>query len=251
VTEKGRPAGREPEADAARQHAPGSAPDTSASQAAAPGGRIDLTLFGIVAHELRSPIAAILGYEELIAEGLLGDVDDRVLEALARIRSSARQLLTLTEGMNELAGRTGATPNVQDIDHTALLRAALERAAAEAEARRVTLDLSQVPERELRGRADPDTLEHILDAVLGAALKSATGRTLTPALVADDADVVYRITGTGIDPDMIESGRIDSGSALRMRIASGMAARLGGSVRLVAREGDTSVEIIIPAAVAT
>ena len=46
------------------------------------GADPDITLFGVVAHELRSPIAAILGYEELLTEGLLGTVDDRAREAL-------------------------------------------------------------------------------------------------------------------------------------------------------------------------
>ncbi len=253
MSEKGGSAGHGRAADDAQQHTHDSDPDTSTSQHAASGARgerSDISLFGIVAHELRSPIAAILGYEELIAEGLLGDVDERALEALARIRSSARQLLTLTEGLSELSGRTGATPEAEDVDHTGLLRAALERAASEAASRRVTMDLSQVPEHELGGRSDPQTVEHILDAVLGAALKSATGRTLTPALATDGANVVYRILGTGMDPAMLDAERIDSGIALRMRIASGMATRMGGSVRLVVREDGTGVEIVVPATIA-
>ncbi|HEU5210005.1 MAG TPA: HAMP domain-containing sensor histidine kinase [Longimicrobiales bacterium] len=219
-----------------------------AASAAAPTGRgrdSDTTLFGIVAHELRSPIAAILGYEELLAEGLLGTIDDRAREALARIRSSARQLLTLTEGMQELSGRESAAPHPEDVDHAELLRASLGRAASEAQARRVTLDLSRVQGVAVPGRTDPQALEHVLDAALGAALKTSTGRNLTPALEGDETAVTYWIRNTGMDATTLE--RIDSGAALRMRIASGMARRLGGDIRLIEEEDGTTVAITIPA----
>lgn len=209
------------------------------------GADPDITLFGVVAHELRSPIAAILGYEELLTEGLLGTVDDRAREALARIRSSARQLLTLTEGMQQLAGRDSAAPHPMPVDHAELLRASLERAAPEAEARRVEIDPSRVPDATVPGRADPQSMEHVLDAAIGAALKASTGRTITPELQADGPGVVYRIRHTGMDPTALE--RIDSGAALRMRIASTMVRRLGGTVRLTAEEDGTTVEIALPA----
>ncbi|MHB1169482.1 MAG: sensor histidine kinase [Longimicrobiales bacterium] len=206
----------------------------------------NVTLFGIVAHELRSPIAAILGYEELLTEGLLGTVDERAREALARIRSSARQLLTLTEGMHELSGRDSPPPFTEQVDHAELLRATVERGAAEAEARRVTLDLSQMPDAPVRGASDPQLLENVLDAAFGAALKTSTSRTLTTTLDADGPDVVYRIRNTGLDADTLDLDRIDSGAALRIRIASRMLGRVGGTIRLRADASGTTIELIVP-----
>ena len=206
----------------------------------------NLTLFGIVAHELRSPIAAILGYEELLTEGLLGTVDERAREALARIRSSARQLLTLTEGMQELSGRDSPRPFTEQVDHAELLRASVERGTAEAEARRVTLDLSQMPDAPVHGSSDPQLLENVLDAAFGAALKASTSRTLATDLATDDTNVVYRIHNTGLDADTLDMDRIDSGAALRIRIASRLLSRIEGSVRLRAEESGTTIELIVP-----
>ncbi len=208
----------------------------------------DTQLFGIVAHELRSPIAAILGYEELLSEGLLGQVDDRAREALARIRSSARQLLTLTEGMQELSGRAAPEPVTEPLDHAALLRGMCERAAPEAEARRVTLDTAHVPDDTLPGTGDPQAIDVMLDAACGAALKTSAGRQVRPTVAAGDGRVVYRLANTGLDPAVLEQSVIASGAALRLRIAHGFALRMGGTLHVRPEPGrdGTTIEIALP-----
>lgn len=207
-------------------------------------------LFGIVAHELRSPIAAILGYEELLSEGLLGQVDDRAREALARIRSSARQLLTLTEGMQELSGRDAPRPVAEPLDHAALLRGMCERATAEAEARRVTIDVGHVPDEPVPGTGDPQLIDVMLDAACGAALKTSAGRSIQPTVTPDEARIVYRLAHTGVDAGLLGQSAIASGAALRLRIAHGFATRVGGSLRVLPEPDDagTTIEIVLPRA---
>jgi two-component system cell cycle sensor histidine kinase PleC len=204
------------------------------------------TLLGTVAHELRSPIAAILGYEELMSEGVFGPLDPRAAEALARIHSSARQLLTLTDGMQELA-QESPTNDVEweHTDFAAALGAALERAAGEAEARRVQL-IRTDDETELTGESERRTLEAILDAACGAALKTSAERTVRASIVADDGAVHYRFDDTGLNPEQIEHEPFASGAGLRVAIARRLAARIGGTVALRQADGNTTIDITIP-----
>ncbi len=209
-------------------------------------GERNASLFGTLAHELRSPIAAILGYEELLAEGVFGELDVRSSEPLSRIRSSARQLLTLTEGMHELSGRNSGELEVEQVDYARALRAAYHRASSEADARRVRLappDGADVP---LIGTGEARTLEAILDAACGAALKSSADRTITSSVTADEQLVRYRFENTGLDPDRILLEPLATGAGLRISIARRMAERLGGEIRLHREPTGTTLEIALP-----
>lgn len=203
-------------------------------------------LFGTVAHELRSPIAAILGYEELLAEGVFGELDARTTEALARIRSSARQLLTLTEGMHELSGREPNELELEDVDHARALRNAYHRAAPEAEARRVRLAAPQGADVAIPGTGEARLLDAILDAACGAALKGSANRTVHSSVAVEESLIRYRLENTGLDPENIAADPLASGAGLRIAIAQRMAQRLGGSVH-VARAGDgTTIDVLLP-----
>ena len=205
------------------------------------------TLLGTVAHELRSPIAAILGYEELMSEGVFGDVDPRTADALLRIRSSARQMLTLTDGMQELAEEGPSTDvDWEEADFAAALADALVRAQAEAEARRVEVVRTD-KEQALPGESEHRALDAVLDAACGAALKTSAERTVRVSVVAEGDHVRYRFEGTALDPERVEREPFGSGAGLRIAIARRLAARIGGSVGIERVPDDsTTIEIVLP-----
>lgn len=206
-----------------------------------------IAMLGTVAHELRSPIAAILGYEELMSEGVFGPLDGRSTEALARIRSSARQLLTLTDGMQELAQDSEqADTTFEPVDFAAALADALVRADGEAEARRVQL-VPVAANSPVHGYSERRILDGVLDAACGAALKTSAERTLRVRIASDDETVRYRIEGTGMEPGRLEQEPFASGAGLRIAIARRLASRLAGTVAMVpAEDGTTTLEITLP-----
>jgi signal transduction histidine kinase len=51
----------------------------------------------VMSHELRTPLSAIIGYEELLADGITGPVTDGQRQQLSRIKASARHLLQLID----------------------------------------------------------------------------------------------------------------------------------------------------------
>lgn len=207
-----------------------------------------MMLLGTVAHELRSPIAAILGYEELLSEGVFGPLDPRSAEALMRMRSSARQLLTLTDGMQELSQDTRAGDvEWEPTDFAAALDAALERAAAEADARRVRLAPPDEAPGSVDGESEQRILDALLDAAFGAALKTSAERTVRVTLDVDELAVRYGFHGTGLDRDRVEHQPFATGAGLRIAIARRLAGRLGGTVAIEpAADGSTTIEIVLP-----
>jgi signal transduction histidine kinase len=56
-----------------------------------------------MSHELKTPLAAILGYAELIQEGFYGALPAKSLDALTRIRSNGKHLLGLINTVLDIA----------------------------------------------------------------------------------------------------------------------------------------------------
>ena len=66
-------------------------------QAAVVANESKANFLATMSHELRTPLTAIIGYEELLAEGIAGEVNDGQRQQLDRIKVNARQLLALIE----------------------------------------------------------------------------------------------------------------------------------------------------------
>src|SRR5690606_4888893 len=52
---------------------------------------------GTISHEWRTPLNAIIGYSDLLGEGISGPVNEQQVHQLDRVRSSARHLLLLID----------------------------------------------------------------------------------------------------------------------------------------------------------
>ena len=67
-----------------------------------------------MSHELRTPLNAIIGFSEVLAERMFGDINDKQAEYLADIRESGRHLLSLINDILDLskieAGRMELEP---------------------------------------------------------------------------------------------------------------------------------------------
>jgi signal transduction histidine kinase len=56
-----------------------------------------------MSHELRTPLNAILGYTELVADGIYGDVPEKIREVVVRVQKSGRHLLGLINDVLDIS----------------------------------------------------------------------------------------------------------------------------------------------------
>lgn len=187
-----------------------------------------------LAHEMRSPLAAILGYQELLEEGTFGDITPAARDAATRTRAAALQLLALADGMDRVA----ADPDVFDEPFTPaavaeVAAAAVEAIAADAAARDVRVvieaDAAALPVR--RGEA-----VRALALALSAALKVSAGGELRIACAASDDGAVFHIHGTRLDASRDDAHSLDdaarSGAALRLYLARATARAANAAIHL-------------------
>ncbi len=186
-------------------------------------------LFG---HELRSQIAAILGYEELLADGVLGPIGPEALDALGRIRRAGRQMLALADGVGRLLAPDRTPGRPASVDLVATLRSAAKEAAPVDEPFRIEAEHDS-----LTVDAEPDALQAALVLILGAVLRTRTGDDLVLHVFAAAEGASIEIAPTGLDPvrdgaALHEEPAPDTGPGLRLAMAAALLRGSGGAVRL-------------------
>ncbi len=89
-----------------------------------------------MSHELRTPLNSIVGYSELLMQGLYGDLNDKQSDRLEKIHRNGRDLLALINDILDLskieAGRLELSPEFMNLQETiAGLETTFEPLAAE------------------------------------------------------------------------------------------------------------------------
>jgi signal transduction histidine kinase len=125
-----------------------------------------------VSHELRTPLTAIVGFVEMLRDGVYGELAPRQIGPVDRIAASATHLRQLVDQILDIAriaaGRLEVTREVISLRPYVLnIASELESLFAEGSTR---LSIS-VPATLPRLRTDPTHLRHILVNLLGNAVK--------------------------------------------------------------------------------
>ena len=215
-----------------------------------------------MSHELRTPLTTLQGYEELMADEILGPVSEEQRQALERMRWSTQLLATIVEEIltfSDLeAGQivVHAEPaSAEDIlDSVAAVLAPL------AAARDLPLGV-HLPAAAPRLTTDPRLLRRVL-VNLGANAVKFTDEGEVELSVAADAErnevaFTVRDTGIGIAPEdlqrlfqpftQLDGGitRRHGGTGLGLYTASRLTALLGGRIDVRSEPGKGSEFVVV------
>ena len=155
-----------------------------------------------VSHELRTPLTSIIGYSEMLAEGLAGEMKPEQLEFVKTIQDKGSQLLSLITGLLDLGKLESGTMRM--VKRTLAIGPVLDEVvstlAPTARKKGVKLDLDAgLDLANLRG--DPERLRQVFLNLVENALK------FTPA----GGVVTLRARMAGVDE---EAGAEEDGLAL-------------------------------------
>ena len=157
------------------------------------------TFLASMSHELRTPLTAIIGYEELLADGITGPVTDPQRQQLGRIKASATHLLGLIDEILTYsrveAGSERAQMDVVEV------RTVLEDAAALVaplvDDRGLVLTV-ELPERPLSVCTDVQKLRQILVNLLSNATKFTEHGGITLFASRSRRQMLFHVRDTGI-----------------------------------------------------
>jgi signal transduction histidine kinase len=159
--------------------------------------------FANMSHELRTPLNAVLGYTELIVDGLYGDIPDKAKEVLDRVQINGRHLLGLINDVLDLskieAGQLKLS--LEDYSMQSIVDSVVASTGSLAHAKGLSIR-SSVAENLPAGHGDERRLTQVLLNLVGNAIKfTDTGEVEINAQAANGTfDVAVRDTGPGIAP---------------------------------------------------
>jgi two-component system phosphate regulon sensor histidine kinase PhoR len=154
-------------------------------------------------HELRTPVAAIVGVAETLAAGAADDPEARhsFLEILMR---HGQRLSRLTADLLDIARlEAGYKPRLEIVEIDRSVDAVLGTLQVKAEAKQITLEKRALP-AELRAAAERAAVEQILTNLVDNAIKytPAGGRVTVSAEVRNDkVRLTVADSGPGIPPE--------------------------------------------------
>ena len=214
-------------------------------QAAVVANETKANFLATMSHELRTPLTAIIGYDELLAEGITGQVNDAQREQLDRIKVNARQLLALIEEIllytRVEAGRESV--HLEEVQPKELVDDAITTVAPMAQKKHLSLTAETIAPA-LTLTTDGQKLRQMLINLIENAVKFTEQGRVTVRAFARGTDVVFEVqdTGIGIAPEHLEhvfeefwqveqtKTRTVGGSGLGLSTTRRLAKLLGGEV---------------------
>jgi len=103
--------------------------------------RLKSNFLATVSHELRTPLTSIIGYSEMLVEGLAGDLTKEQREFVQTIRDKGDQLLALIKGLLDLSKLESGTMSLRKnhVDVAALIKDVVSTMAPTARKKEVEL----------------------------------------------------------------------------------------------------------------
>ena len=193
--------------------------------------------FDLATHELRSPLAAILGYQELLQDGAYGDLGTAAVEPITRVGRSARHLLHLIDGLVELSRLRagGLVPEIEPVNTAVVISGIADAFRVQTRDRGIEPHVHVPPGLPTIG-SDPERLLRALDLFLASAVKNPVGGSMSLDVRSDGNRLEVRIHPTEISVrDQSEDPELRLG--IRLAVAARVAELLGGGLHLETDDG--------------
>jgi signal transduction histidine kinase len=235
----------------------------NAERAAVEASRSKSEFIAHMSHELRTPLNAVIGFSEVIAQGLYGPPGHPKYAEYARdIGDAGRGLHTrisdILEFANIEAGRYPLQPKTVDL--ATLARACVDEHKGRAFSRRIALDIGFTSVALVR--ADPLAIKRALSNLITNALAyTEKGGSVQVDVRIDEGAGIALVRDSGRGFSSAERGRAGrafqrfdrpgqvTGAGLGLAIAMELARRMGGAMRLSSVPGQGSaMELRLPKA---
>jgi PAS domain S-box-containing protein len=216
-----------------------------------------------VSHELRTPITSIVGYTELLEDGMVGDLTEEQADIVGRIDRNGRRLLALVEDLLTLSQIESSRLKIEpvSIDVRRVLGNAHRWLSQQLEGRDLEVHLALPADPHVL-EGDPVQLERMVRQLLSNAVKfTPDGGRVEVELCqrSDHTEIVVRDSGVGIpeaDQEQLFNrfyrttsayDQAIQGAGLGLTIVRAIVALHGGAIHLDSTpQQGTTVSVTLP-----
>ena len=213
-----------------------------------------------MSHELRTPLTALAGYEELLADSVLGPLSDSQRDVLERMHYVTQHLAAVIEDVLAYTNLETGGEVVRPTDFLAadLLSAAAAVVQPLAEAKKLAV-VCESDAQPIRMTTDIDKARQILVNLAGNAIKFSDSGEVRLSVGGEGAEVRFAVSdkGMGIAPNdvqrlfrpftQLDSGltRRHGGTGLGLYISDRLARLLRGRIEVVSMPGKGSTFTLV------
>ena len=199
--------------------------------------RLKSELLASVSHELRTPLNSIIGFADVLLEGIDGPLNERMLEDVTLIRDSGRHLRALIGEMLDMSKIEAGVMELyyEEIDVPSLAQEILANTRTLATGKNLDIRLELDPVLD-KIHADRTRLMQILLNLMGNAVKFTESGSITLSLEDRDGDLLASVQDTGIGirqediPIIFEQFRQLDGSMTRKAGGTGLGVPISRSL---------------------
>jgi signal transduction histidine kinase len=215
-----------------------------------------------MSHELRTPMNAILGFTELIRDGVYGEVSPKITAMLERIQANGRHLLGLINDVLDLSKIEAGQLKLEAVDYA--LRDVVQTVQATTEslaaAKKLKLRI-ELPDVLPPARGDERRIAQVLLNLVGNAIKFTEAGEVSVSVALDETtfEIAVTDTGPGIPVDQQQkifeefhqvdssSTRHKGGTGLGLAISKRIVELHGGKIWVESEPGrGSSFRFVIP-----
>jgi signal transduction histidine kinase len=214
--------------------------------------RAKSTLLATVSHELRTPLSSIVGFIEMLEQGIYGELPEPMHEPLGRMRQSSFALLRLINDILEFSKMAAGhlTLDLESVDLAPVIRDVVAALQPQIRARGLGVTVAIAPDLP-RVHANSARLTQVLTNLLANAIKFTERGSITVCAMDDGERVRFSVadTGIGIAPEQQrilfqefrqiknEHTRRHSGTGLGLAISQQLMQLMGGALTVESTPG--------------
>jgi PAS domain S-box-containing protein len=225
--------------------------------------RVKADFVATVSHELRTPLTSMIGYVELLEDGVVGELSSDQRQLANRVQRNGRRLLLLVEDLLLLSQietrQMSMSPREADLRDA--VRAAHEGLAPLLATRHLDF-VVRLPDEPVMHEADPEQIERLVLNLLGNGVKFTPDGGRVELVVTDRPDTIEIVVldnGMGIPADEQDQlftrffrsstamTQAIQGTGLGLTIVQAIVDLHGGQISVSSSEGvGTTVSVSLP-----
>jgi signal transduction histidine kinase len=230
------------------------AAEQQAREQAESGNRLKSDFLSLVSHELRTPLVSIIGYNDLLLDGVAGRLTEEQVDALKKIGNNSKKLLELINAILKFNRLEAESVELKEVSVSDLIREVEVETKSLQEQSGLNFVWKVEPELPTL-QTDPGKLKVVLKNLVSNALKFTEKGSVAVDAHAKDNGVEIDVvdTGIGIPPEslpiifepfrQIESPltRQHGGIGLGLYIVKRLLEILGGTIKVESEVGRGSI----------
>jgi len=227
--------------------------------------RLRAEFVSVASHELKTPINVVIGYLELLQEGIYGEVSPKQKEVLQTINKQAQTLTRLVKRLLDISRfeASGGKIEVRHVDLQRLLTTLESSFSVLANQRDIVFSIQHGKDLPQEVSWDEDRINEVLGNLISNAFKfTARGGKVALTVAAVDSNVVVTVsdTGAGISAAQLphifdkfyqadnQAQAASKGTGLGLAIAKEIVQAHGGEITVESRVGEgTTFVVTLPA----